>query len=225
MNGIHEPLVSCLTPTWNRREFIPRAVECFLSQDYPNLEWVIDDDGEPILDLLPAHPRIKYFHEEPKRCHGVKMNRCFELSAGEYGIVFDDDDWYAPSRVREQIMPLIQNRSKVVSGLGEFFYYVHGSHTAYRYNAGMIPWMGAIALRRTTWEQYRFDTSPAPGADNRLLKMIPLEAWHRVQNPGLVIAAIHGSNDCRKQIPDVDHITSPYSREPWSTIQALTGWS
>ena len=49
------PLASCIMPTYNRRQFIPRAVAYFLAQDYPNLELVVVDDGsDPIDDLLPA---------------------------------------------------------------------------------------------------------------------------------------------------------------------------
>ena len=77
------PLVSCITPTYNRRHFSPRAVRCFLSQDYPNLEWVILDDGtDPIKDLLPDDPRIKYHPIPPKLAPDLKMDHCFELSRG-----------------------------------------------------------------------------------------------------------------------------------------------
>ncbi|MCU1245662.1 MAG: glycosyl transferase family 2, partial [Acidobacteria bacterium] len=55
------PLVSCIMPTFERRAFIPQAMHCFLSQDYPNLELIVVDDGnDPIADLLPSDPRIVY---------------------------------------------------------------------------------------------------------------------------------------------------------------------
>ena len=54
--------VSVITPTYNRRFFIPTLIKCFLSQTYPQrlMEWIIMDDGEdkigdlvkPIKDLL-----------------------------------------------------------------------------------------------------------------------------------------------------------------------------
>jgi glycosyltransferase involved in cell wall biosynthesis len=56
-----KPLVSCLMPTADRREFIPCAIRCFKNQDYENLELIILDDGEQeIRDLIPSDPRIRY---------------------------------------------------------------------------------------------------------------------------------------------------------------------
>jgi glycosyltransferase involved in cell wall biosynthesis len=212
------PLISCLTPTYNRRGFFPRAVKCFLSQDYPNLEWVILDDGtDSIKDLLPDDPRIKYFQESPKQPHSVKMNRCFELSSGVLGIVWDDDDWYAPDRVSKQTERLVADPEMNVAGLSEFYYYVHGTQVAYHYKSNQVPWIGAIAVRRSIWTKYRFDADPKPGADNRLLQKIPQPTWVRVSEPRLLVATIHTTNDCKKAI------TSSYVSEPWSTIQGLLG--
>ncbi len=49
------PFVSICTPTFNRRPFIPTAIQCVRNQTYPRekLEWIIVDDGtDPIEDLL-----------------------------------------------------------------------------------------------------------------------------------------------------------------------------
>jgi len=39
------PKISCIMPTYNRREFIPQALKYFERQDYPNKELIIVDDG------------------------------------------------------------------------------------------------------------------------------------------------------------------------------------
>lgn len=213
------PLVTCVTPTYNRRHFFPRAIRCFLAQDYPNLEWVILDDGtDPIKDLLPDDPRIRYHQTPPKRAHGLKMDHCFELASGEYGIVFDDDDWYAGDRVRAQIEPLIANPSFQVCGLSTYYYYVHSKETAYLYASRQVPWIGAIALRRSSWESIRFDKDPKPGADNRLLQKIPKAAWFDIKDaPQLLVATIHPTNDCKK------HITNSYTSVSYDTVVRITG--
>jgi glycosyltransferase involved in cell wall biosynthesis len=210
------PLVSALTPTFNRRAFFPRAIQCFLSQDYPNLEWIILDDGaDPIGNLLPADPRIKYFHEKPKKHHGAKMNRCFELSSGEYGIVFDDDDWYPANRITRQITPLIENPSLVLSGTSTLYYYQHGSASAYRYTSPKgIDWLASIAVRKSAWEKLKFDDIYG-GADYNFQKKTPLSARHNLNDPALVVAAIHSANACRK------HLSKDYKPEPWEVIQRL----
>jgi len=63
------PKVSIITPTYNKKTFIPLAVHNFLSFDYPQdkLEWIILDDGdENIKDKLPNDSRIKYYYYDQK---------------------------------------------------------------------------------------------------------------------------------------------------------------
>lgn len=55
------PLISCVLPTYNRRRFIPLAPQCFLSQDYPDKELLLLDDGtdpvgEPATAALQGVP-------------------------------------------------------------------------------------------------------------------------------------------------------------------------
>ena len=69
------PLVSCIMPTYNRRRFVPLAIGYFLRQDYPNRELIIVDDGtDPVQDLVPDDPRIRYMSLEAKHSIGAKRN-------------------------------------------------------------------------------------------------------------------------------------------------------
>ena len=49
-------------PTHNRRMFVPKAIEYFLRQDYPNRELIILDDGDDRVDdlLTGAAPSLRY---------------------------------------------------------------------------------------------------------------------------------------------------------------------
>jgi glycosyltransferase involved in cell wall biosynthesis len=50
-----QPFVSIITPTFNRRPFIPTMIECYKNQTYPKnrMEWIIVDDGtDKIGDLV-----------------------------------------------------------------------------------------------------------------------------------------------------------------------------
>ena len=43
--AIFRPLVSILTPCWNRAEFLDRVWQALDDQTYPVIEWIVCDDG------------------------------------------------------------------------------------------------------------------------------------------------------------------------------------
>ena len=97
------PLVSIVTPTYNRRRFIPSLIKMVQQQTYPRdrLEWVIYDDGqEPIGDLLEAAkndlPKLNYIFSEDKMTIGEKRNRLNQEAKGDILVAMDDDDYYFP---------------------------------------------------------------------------------------------------------------------------------
>jgi glycosyltransferase involved in cell wall biosynthesis len=212
-------IVSALMPTYNRREFISRSISCFLEQRYPpdwNVELVVLDDGtDPVKDLLPPDDRIKYFYEQPKKNHGEKMNRCFELMQGEYGIVWDDDDFYIPTRLARQIAPFLGNPALQVTGTSTLYYYEHGTQRAWRYTCPRgINWLASIAVRKAAWEQCRFDAIAA-GADYNFAKRLPAEARHDLNDASLVVASVHSANACQKALGN------SYTPVPWAVVGDL----
>jgi glycosyltransferase involved in cell wall biosynthesis len=212
--------VSALMPTYNRREFVPRSISCFLSQQYPTdwyVELVILDDGtDSIKNLLPDDSRIKYFYELPKRNHGEKMNRCFELSNGEIGIVWDDDDVYAANRISRQILPFIENPSIQITGSTTLYYYTPDKRAFQYTSPSTIGWMASIAVRKSYWEGNRFDSILA-GADYNILKQIPQESRCDLNDPTLIVASVHPNNACKKSLG------REYAPVPWATVAGLLG--
>ena len=112
-----EPLVSCIMPTYNRRQFVPLAVRNFLAQDYPNRELVVIDDGsDPVADLVEGVPRVRYFRLPGRVTIGEKRNLACELAAGSLIAHWDDDDWYSPRRLSYQTEP-IRSGAADITGL------------------------------------------------------------------------------------------------------------
>ena len=215
-------LVSCLTPTAGRREFWSRCVRCFLSQDYPELEWVIVDNGQPgqeILDLLPKDPRIIYCATiGGKLTHGQLMNLAMENSHGEIGAVWDDDDWYAPDRISKLVKPFTDPNVAIV-GTGKIYYYLHGQERAFLYkNLTPQRWMAAPAFRRSVWEKIRFNNLPQ-GADTTFMHKIPPEYWVDLQDPTMIVSAIHAGNAA----PKMHAVGSPAFMDlSWDKVEAIT---
>jgi len=168
-----EPRVSCLMPTADRRRFVPLAVRCFLAQDWPNRELVVLDDGvEPVADLLPSHPDIRYLRLPPGNSLGAKRNLCAEAAGGEFLMHWDDDDWMAPHRIRSQVEDLLAQDAEI-GGADRlvFLDLADGRPWEYRYAGG---------AKRPWWLAARSSIAAAPGCGSR--SPIPAAARTRVSS-------------------------------------------
>lgn len=60
LNGTDAPIVSVLTPTWNRSAYLERVWNGLRSQTYKNIEWIVANDGstddtESVVRALAEH--------------------------------------------------------------------------------------------------------------------------------------------------------------------------
>ena len=125
------PLVSCIMPTRNRREFIESAIDCWFKQTYENKELVIVDDGEDrIDDLVPTYDRIRYFRQPipPKMSLGRKRNHCVLLSKGDIICHWDDDDYSTPDRIEFQLAILNSSNLPITGFRTLYFWDIDKQH-------------------------------------------------------------------------------------------------
>ena len=171
----HNPptLVSCIMPTASRRRFVPLAIRYFLSQDYPNKELLILDDGDDsVADLVPDNLQIRYVREPKGRTLGAKRNRLCELAKGEIITHWDDDDWYAPQRLSNQVA-LLHASNAVLCGIECLLYYNLQKKTAYEYcyKGYNRRWLSLLCYRRSLWIRKPFPDIQV-GSDTRFLWQI-----------------------------------------------------
>lgn len=102
--------VSVVTPTYNRRRFIPALIEIYRAQTFPKekMEWIIADDGrESVEDLFKDAqkilPNIRYVRLDEKLRIGAKRNLLNSLAVGDIIVAMDDDDYYPPRRVESVV--------------------------------------------------------------------------------------------------------------------------
>ena len=122
------PFVSVVTPTYNRRRFIPYLIECYKSQTYPKerMEWIILDDGsDPVGDLFKNLnlPNVHYLHETEKKNIGAKRNTLNRESCGDIIVAMDDDDYYPPERVSSVVNAFRQKPNIQLAGSSEVYMY------------------------------------------------------------------------------------------------------
>ncbi len=132
------------------------------------------------------------------------------------GIVLDDDDWYAPDRVRKQAERLYDPAIDIV-GTSRLFYYVLGTQRAFRYvNLTHLKWMAAPAWKRSAWENNRFDSLPH-GADTKFISRIPEERRVDMEDEKLLVSTIHPANASPKRLP-----SPTFVEVPWASIEEVT---
>mgnify|MGYP003675035063 FL=1 len=107
MNTPANPLVSIITPTYNRAEFIEQAVNSVLAQTYTNFELLIVDDGstDNTRDLLePAltDSRVRYSRQE-NQGQSVARNRALSEAKGDFVCFLDSDNYWPTEKLEKQV--------------------------------------------------------------------------------------------------------------------------
>jgi glycosyltransferase involved in cell wall biosynthesis len=99
------PLVSVILPTYNRAWTLKDAVDSVFSQDYPNIELIIIDDGstDNTQQLLEAYKNeIRLFHQENKGVSAAR-NIGIKNSRGEFIALLDSDDAWDKRKISCQM--------------------------------------------------------------------------------------------------------------------------
>ena len=193
--------VSILTPTCNRRQFFPLAIECMKRQTFlqnHEIEWVIVEDGSDnihdMLNDLPASVEVCYYRMDGKHPIGRKRNECIERATTPVMIFWDDDDFYHPEYIEHMVTLLTT----------QFMYGVVGSPQIYVWKDGKIyrtgkmgnhTSCGVMGFTAKAVKQYElsFVDTDRYGEERMFLKdfRVPI----LVSDPRKTILAIqHGSN-------------------------------
>src|SRR5580704_13013939 len=95
------PLVTIVTPSFNQGRFIRATIESVLSQDYPNLEYIIMDGGstdETSAIAAEYGTRLKWISEKDRgQSHAI--NKGFRMAKGEIVSWLNSDDIILPGAV------------------------------------------------------------------------------------------------------------------------------
>ena len=118
------PLVSIITPTFNRAELLPTIWECVRAQSFSDFEWLVLDDSPqpaPIFDAI-GDARVRYMHVPNRMTIGAKRNALCEAAGGEVVALFDDDDFYAPHYIADMLSLMDERSADFVKLFGFFLY-------------------------------------------------------------------------------------------------------
>jgi len=206
-------IVSVITPTYNRRRFIPYLIKCYESQNYKkeNMEWIILDDGQDkVKDLFDAAakriPNIRYIPLDEKLTIGEKRNRLNDEAIGSIIVAMDDDDYYPPERVSHVVMRFANNKEVQLAGTSEVYMYYSDVKEIYKlgpYNPNHAT-NGTMAWRKSYSNSHRYDDTVTHAEEQSFLegykhKMIQLDPFKVM----LVMSHSENTFDKKKMREDV----------------------
>lgn len=94
------PKISIVTPCFNKVQYLEKTILSVLSQNYPNLEYVIIDGGstDGSLDVIKKYAdRLTYWVSEPDDGMYYAIKKGFEHTSGELLAWIGADDMYHPN--------------------------------------------------------------------------------------------------------------------------------
>jgi glycosyltransferase involved in cell wall biosynthesis len=97
------PKISIITPSYNQGAFIEETILSVLSQNYPNLEYIIIDGGsnDHTIDILKKYnSQISYWVSEPDRGQTHAINKGFTKATGDIFAYLNSDDCYYPNTLK-----------------------------------------------------------------------------------------------------------------------------
>src|SRR4051812_49343913 len=93
------PVLALVTPSLQQGRFLERTVRSVVEQDYPALEYVVQDGGstDGTVEVIERwEPRLSGWESRPDSSHAEALNRGFARTSGEIMAFLNSDDVLLP---------------------------------------------------------------------------------------------------------------------------------
>tara|TARA_B100000963_G_C22609701_1_gene664293 strand:+ start:648 stop:1379 length:732 start_codon:yes stop_codon:yes gene_type:complete len=115
------PSVSVVIPSYNRFDYLIKAIDSVEQQTFKNFEIIIVNDGSDdsryYSHTFDKNIKIVNLEENQKTIHGFGpgsiRNFGIDMAEGEYVSFLDDDDYWLPFKLEKQIERLKDSNSKM----------------------------------------------------------------------------------------------------------------
>lgn len=127
------PLVSIITPTFNREAFLPAIAACVQKQSVQDVEWLVFDDSErPSAALTNSSwDKLRYIYSPTRLSIGEKRNRLIDAARADIIIQMDDDDYYGANYVADMVKVLNESGADLALMSGFFCHHLNTGQFGY----------------------------------------------------------------------------------------------
>ncbi len=117
------PVVSVLIPTFNRPQYLYKALASVLRQSYRSLQViVVNDGGKNVSDIVNSFhdPRLTFINRKENHGKAFSLNEALARAEGKYVAYLDDDDLYYSNHI-ETLVYALENRTDCQVAYSDFY--------------------------------------------------------------------------------------------------------
>lgn len=111
--------ISIITPSFNQGNFLEQTIDAVLSQNYPNLEYMVIDGGsiDNSVEIIKKYEKhLTYWVSEKDNGQSDAINKGLKRATGEIVNWINSDDWYNPNTLQKVAEYFDDENIQVVSG-------------------------------------------------------------------------------------------------------------
>lgn len=105
------PFVTVVTPSYNHAKYIRHTIDSVLSQDYPNIEFVLLNDGstDNTHEILKEYGDRFYWETQPEMFQTATINKGWVMTKGEIITWLNSDDSFYPGAISKSVEYLMNH--------------------------------------------------------------------------------------------------------------------
>ena len=224
--------VSIVTPTYQRRPFIPALIQIYQLQTYPKekMEWIILDDGrDKVEDLFVEAakmiPNLRYISYPEKLRIGEKRNRLNKEAKGQIIIAMDDDDYYPPQRIQTVVDAFKKHPAIDLAGSSKMYMYYMDNKKIYSIGpyGPQHATNGTMAWRKRYSDKHKYDDYVTKGEELSFLENYKHPLIQLDPNSSILVIC-HTDNTVDKTRLRIEHEHSLHSGKMIETTYQLCDW-